>query len=134
MCRKGFKAPSTHRDHMYLHRKKQFICIKCNKVFCYPSVFQAHMISHHKSKMYHCFAARCRSEYKYKQDLLRHVKWHEPVLHCCEECDYSTSEKRLLKQHMVQHSNKKAYRCGECGKKYKHYNSLNRHREECRQH
>ena len=96
-CRKGFKAPNTHQDHMYRHHEKQFTCIKCNKVFCYLSVLQAHMISHHKSKMYHCFAAGCRSEYKYKQDLLRHVKWHESVLHCCEECDYSTSEKRLLK-------------------------------------
>ena len=133
MCRKGFKAPSTRRDHMYMHHKKQFTCTKCNKVFCYLSVLQAHMISHRKSKMHHCLAARCRSEYKYKQDLLRHVKWHEPVLHCCEECDYSTSEIRLLKRHMVQHSNKKAYRCGECGKRYKHCNLLNRHRKKCHQ-
>ena len=46
VCRKGFKAPSTHRDHLSMHCEKQFTCNKCNKAFCYPSVLQAHMISH----------------------------------------------------------------------------------------
>ena len=77
VCRKGFKAPSTHHDHLYTHHEKQFTCNKCNKVFCYLSVLQAHMISHRRSRMYRCSAARCRSEYKYKQDLLRHVKQHD---------------------------------------------------------
>ena len=35
ICRKGFKAPSTHRDHLYMHREKYLTCNKCNKVFCY---------------------------------------------------------------------------------------------------
>ena len=74
ICRKGFKAPSTHHDHLYTHCEKQSTCNKCKKVFCYQSVLQAHMISHRRSKMYRCSAVGCRSAYKYKQDLLRHAK------------------------------------------------------------
>ena len=62
MCRKGFKAPSTRYDYLYMHHEKQFTYNKCNKVFCYLSALQAHMISHCRSRMYHCSAARCKSE------------------------------------------------------------------------
>ena len=130
-CCKGFRTPSACRDHVYMHKQQQFTCRKCNKKFCFPSSLQVHVISHLKSRLHKCFAAGCKKVYKYKQDLLQHIKQHECMSYECDQCDYSSSEKRLLKWHMVQHSEKKLFRCTKCSKKYKHYNSLNRHSKKC---
>ena len=124
-CHKGFKMPSSRCDHMYTHRPQQYSCGKCNCIFCFPSSLQLHMITHKKSKLYKGFAPRCKKEYKWKQDLIRHVKGHEPRQHLCEDYNYLTTEKRLLKWHVLQHSDIKSYCCKTHGKKYKHYNLLN---------
>ena len=73
-CRKGFKTPSAHRDHVYIHKQQQLTCRKCNKKFCFLSSLQVHMISHLKMRLHKCFTAGCKKEYKYKQDFLRHIK------------------------------------------------------------
>ena len=131
ICQRGFKTPSAQRDHAYIHKLQQFTCNKCNKTFCFPSTLQVHSISHHKVKMFKCTVAGCKWEYKYRHDLLQHNKCHEHVRYSCEQCDYVSRERRLLKHHMVQHSEKRLFRCNKCGKKYKHYNSLNRHSKKC---
>ena len=69
-CRKGFRTPSAHQDHVYMHKQQQFTCRKCNKKFCFLSSLQVHMISHLKWRLHKCFTAGCTKEYKYKQDLL----------------------------------------------------------------
>ena len=76
-CHKGFKTPSAHRDHMYIHKQQQLTCRKCNKKFCFLSSLQVHMISYLKMRLHKCFTAGCKKEYKYKQDLLQHIKQHE---------------------------------------------------------
>ena len=69
-CCKGFRTPSAHQDHVYMHKQQQLTCRKCNKKFCFPSSLQVHMISHFKIRLHKCFATGCKKEYKYKQDLL----------------------------------------------------------------
>ena len=69
-CRKGFKTPSAHRDHVHVHKQQQLTCRNCNRKFCFPSSLQVHMISHLKKRHHKCCAAGCKKEYKYKQDLL----------------------------------------------------------------
>ena len=73
-CQKGFKTPSAHRDHVHIHKQQQLTCRKCNKKFCFASSLQVHMISHLKKRLHKCCTAGCKKEYKYKQDLLRHIK------------------------------------------------------------
>ena len=68
-CRKGFRTPSAHQDHVYMHKQQQLTCRKCNKKFCFPSSLQVHMISYLKMRLHKCLATGCKKEYKYKQDL-----------------------------------------------------------------
>ena len=51
---------------------------------------------HWRYKTYECFANNCNRRYKWPQDLLRHIKVHLKVKFCCELCDYTTHESRLL--------------------------------------
>ena len=87
-CRKGFKTLSAHRDHVYTHKQQQLTCRKCNKKFCFPSSLQVHMISHLTKRLHKCCAAGCKEEYKYKQDLLQHIKQHEHTSFKCDQCEY----------------------------------------------
>ena len=115
----------------YVHKQQQLTCRNCNMKFCFTSSLQVHLISHCKKKLHKCCEVGCNKEYKYKQDFLQHIKCHEHMSFKCDQCEYSSSEKRLLRRHMVPYSDKKLYRCIKCGKKYKQYNSLNRHAKKC---
>ena len=96
-CRKRFATPSSRRDHMYSHRAHQYNCIICKRSFYFPSELQLHKTVHRKMKYYRCLKPYCGKTYKWKQDLMRHAKSHEKERFNCESCDYSSTEKRLLK-------------------------------------
>ena len=130
-CRKRFATPSSRRDHMYSHRAHQYKCTICKRSFYFLSELQLHKTVHHKTKYYRCLKPNCGKTYKWKQDLMRHAKSHEKERFNCESCDYSSTEKRLLKRHVLIHSLKKTYHCVHCNKRYRHYNSLNRHMHKC---
>ena len=130
-CRKRFVTPSSRRDHMYSHRTHEYKCSICKRTFYFPSELQLHRTVHCKTKYYRCQEPDCDKIYKWKQDLTRHVKSHEKVRFSCEQCNYSSTEKRLLKRHVLSHSLKKTYYCAHCHKRYRHYNSLNRHMQKC---
>ena len=127
-CRKCFATPSSRKDHMYSHRTHQYKCTICNCSFYFPSELQLHKTVHHKTRYYWCFKPNCGKTYKWKQDLICHAKRHEKERFNCESCDYSSTEKRLLKRHALIHSLKKTYHCVHCSKCYRHYNSLNIHK------
>ena len=124
-CRKCFATPSSRRDHMYSHRAHQYKCTICNRSFYFPSELQLHKTVHRKTRYYRCFGPNCCKTYKWKQDLIHHAKCHEKGRFNCKNCDYSSTEKRLLKRHVLIHSLKKTYHCLYCNKHYRHYNSLN---------
>ena len=96
-CRKCFATPSSRRDHMYSHRAHQFKCTICNHSFYFLSKLQLHKTVHHKTKYYQCFGPKCCKTYKWKQDLIRHAKCHEEGQFNCDDCDFSSTERRLLK-------------------------------------
>ena len=110
-CLKWIMTPSRFNDHKYLHQEAQYKCRHCNKTFYFKSGLQLHKNLHRRYKMYKCFAKNCNCRYKWPQDLLRHVKIHLKLNLCCEVCDYSTHERRLLRQHKLKHQDHKKYKC-----------------------
>ena len=84
-----------------------------------------------RQKLFKCFHGKCQSRYKHPQDLERHVATHNADRFECEMCDKFFSQKRLLKRHLVVHSNVCAYKCSNCKESFKHYNQLYRHRKRC---
>ena len=115
---KCFATPSSRRDHMYSHRSHQFRCSICDRSFYFPSKLQLHKTVHRKTKYYRCFGPNCRKTYKWKQDLIHHTKRHKDGRFNCDDSDFSATEKRLLKRHVLTHSCKKTYQCSYCRNRY----------------
>lgn len=79
----------------------------------------------------HCPQDKCERSYLHKQDLNRHMLSHNEKNLQCENCTYSTSDPRLLKQHEACHSVDK-YDCGICGTTFRHQMQLYRHTKDKR--
>ena len=121
LCNKEFKTPSFMRDHTYIHSDKKFKCNLCGRVFAFKSSLQIHCQSHLKARLFKCFAKDCKHEYKWAQDLHRHVQKHLKCVYGCNICDYTTYEKRLIKRHRVKHEETTYYDCANCEFKCKYY-------------
>ena len=93
LCNKEIKTPSFMRDHMYVHSDKAFKCNLCSMVFAFKSSYQIHRQTHLKARLFKCFTKNCTHEYKWAQDLHRHVQKHLKCVYGCNICDYTTHEK-----------------------------------------
>ena len=49
----------------------------------------------------------------------------------CDICDYSSSQKRMLKCHVAIHQNKPKYKCIRCGEGFTHNNQLHQPQKKC---
>ena len=110
-CSKTLRTPESIRDHELTHQDKPFTCGRCGKTFVHISKLNLHRHIHRRQKLYTCFAAKCSSSYKWPQDLLRHIKKHLKVVHKCSHCTYTTHEHRLLRRHIILHTNAMPYQC-----------------------
>lgn len=81
----------------------------------------------------HCPEDKCDKSYLKKQDLNRHMLRHNAEKVQCSECEYSSSDPRLMKLHKARHSDILPYVCTKCKKAFKHAMQLYRHheKEEC---
>ena len=96
VCDWKFTSPSTH----HAHAPWTNICTICNKAFPFKSGLRQHMTVHIEQKRHRCFAGNCKRSYKWASDLNCHFKTHVDRRHLCPDCDYSSREERLLKQHL----------------------------------
>ena len=131
LCNKEFKTPSFMRDHTYVHSVKVLNCNLCDRVFAFKSGLQIHRRTHLNARLFKCFAKNCKHEYKWAQDLHRHVQKHLKMLFSCNICDYTTHEKRLIKRHRVRHEDTTYYNCAKCEFKCKYYTQWARHNTKC---
>ena len=119
------------RDHTYVHSVKVLNCNLCGRVFAFKSGLQIHRRTHLNARLFKCFAKNCKHEYKWAQDLHRHVQKHLKMLFSCNICDYTTHEKRLIKRHRVRHEDTTYYNCAKCEFKCKYYTQWARHNTKC---
>ena len=106
VCKKKFNTPSFLRDHVYVHSKINYKCEKCDKNFPFKSLYRIHVRTHLRSKIHKCFAGSCNKEYKWPQDLHRHIQTHLKRRYDCNICNYSNTQEYLLKRHLKKHSDK----------------------------
>ena len=131
LCNKKFKTLSFMRDHTYIHSDKAFKCNLCGRVFTFKSSLQIHCRTHLKARLFKCFAKNCKHEYKWAQDLHRHVQKHLKCVYGCNICDYTTYEKCLIKRHRVKHEETTYYDCANCEFKCKYYTQWLWHVAKC---
>ena len=99
-CRKMFKTPSFLWDHQYAHQDTQFVCENCNKCFMFKSKYQIHRQTHLRSRIHKCFAGSCGKEYKWLQDLNRHIQVHLNCQCGYTVCNHTKWQKYLLRWHL----------------------------------
>ena len=75
-CPKQFKKLSAFRAHRNNHVPLKLSCSVCGKSFAFPSSVQLHRRVHLTQHLFKCFAAGCMKQYKWRQDLHRHVQKH----------------------------------------------------------
>ena len=130
-CGKLFKTRSFLRDDDYIHSDKRFSCEKCNKEFVFCSMYRIHRRTHLWMRIHKCFTGSRGKEYKWPQDLHRHDQSHLKITYGCSICDYTTSQKYLLKRHLKVHEDKMYYTCARCPFQCKYYTQLSQHRLKC---
>ena len=130
-CKKKFNTPSFLRDHAYIHSKIAFKCDRCDKTFAFKSLYKIHVHTHLRSRIHKCFAGSCGREYKWPQDLHHHIQMHLKLTYGCNICDYSNSQKYLLKHHLKRHNDVMYYHCEKCGYECKWYTQLSHHSKKC---
>ena len=123
--------PSFLRDYRYVHQDTHYVCEKCNKCFMFKSKYCIHRRMHLCSRIYKCFVGSCGKEYKWPQDLHRHIQVHLNWQYGCTVCNYTNPQRYLLKRHLQKHSEATYYKCDDCIFECKYYTQLSRHTKKC---
>ena len=64
-----------------------------------------------------------------KADLVSHAQNHSGMVHKCDQCEYSATDIRYLKQHQRKHSNDLRIKCNICNRGFRYYTQMKRHRD-----
>ncbi|CAH2008368.1 unnamed protein product [Acanthoscelides obtectus] len=110
------------RNNCYLGSSlgKQYLCIKCNKVFKSKTSLDNHLVKNHVGSI----ASVCDFKTAYKGDITRHMLKHTTKLRICKHCNTSFKTERSLFAHILKrHPNfsgtisSKIYECMHCAHK-----------------
>ena len=105
-------------------------CYKCNKIFKNRDCFNRHMIIHQEK--YKC--ATCNKSFHSNSKLRRHQKTgqgcemimrHQSCTVQCHICDFRTTSKNNLQEHLVKHSGR--FQCTICNHQFARKRQLQRH-------
>ena len=131
-CDKVFPTPDSLQRHRYVHSARdKFICDKCGKEYPFESDLNRHKIKHRNKeiKTHVCIAAGCEQSFMRKADLVSHAQNHSGKVHKCDQCNYSATDIRYLKQHQRKHSNDLQIKCNICNCGFRYYTQMKWHRD-----
>ena len=131
-CDKVYPTPDSLQRHRYVHSTRdKFICDKCGKEYPFESDLNRHKIKHRNKelKTHVCMAAGCERSFMRKADLVSHVQNHSGKVHKCDQCEYSATDIRYLKQHQRKHSNDLRIKCNICNRGFRYYTQMKQHHD-----
>ena len=133
-CTRSFNAPRYLSRHLYSHAEVMYECTKCEKGFAFNSELVAHNRKHINDNDYVCMTVNCGKRFKRDSELKAHVKAHRKTNIRCGHmgCTYSNKDIRNVRAHRKVHSEKKPYKCANCGKAFKWQQQKKRHLVNCK--
>ena len=136
-CGKTFTLKSSLRDHSLKHKNSEqstsrrlFICSfeDCGKKFIRQTLYQDHLNVHSNVKPYAC--STCGMQFSGRYRLNYHKRVCSGSLKImCNICNIEFKDPTCLKRHKDAKHEKQVNIC-ECGKQYKYYSSLFKHKRE----
>ena len=126
-CDKVFPTPDSLQRHRYVHTARdKFVYDKCGKDYPFESDLNRHKIKHRNKeiKTHVCMAAGCEWSFMRKADLVSHAQNHSGKVHKCDQCEYSATDIRYLKQHQRKHSNDLRIKCNICNRGFRYYTQM----------
>ena len=115
----SFLQTSHVKRHMAVHMERRpYVCDICGRGFAYPCELKSHVEKHKRSKDNMCDT--CGAAF----DNPIRLKAHVQVSHrdeadlTCKECGKRYTYPSQLRDHMIKHSGKRPYMCGECGMEF----------------
>lgn len=117
ICDKEFKKYSYFRLHRTLHgidKNAPLYCHKCDYKTLQVSTLRNHSIKNHfEGGDFIC--DHCGKKFKLKQDIRRHMLYHEDTMHMCEECGKFFTTRAVLHNHQrKKHMNIYNFKCPFC--------------------
>ncbi|KAI5320457.1 hypothetical protein L3X38_040165 [Prunus dulcis] len=120
-------------------REKSNTCQECGATFKKPAYLKQHMQSHSLERPYICSVDDCRSSFRRKDHLNRHLLQHQGKLFKCpiENCNRGFVSQGNMRRHVRELHNEddpsanvggqKQHVCQDCGKVFKFASKLQKH-------
>ena len=128
VCSRDFSSPLSMKKHMYTHRIQQYNCTRCEKSFPFKSQLDSHMDVHTATSRLYCTEPKCSSSFWRHSDLKSHQETHKTPEVQCHYCNYSSPDKRNVKQHECKHTGEKPYKCAQCLETFMYAQQKKRHK------
>ncbi|XP_078463340.1 uncharacterized protein LOC144728013 isoform X3 [Lampetra planeri] len=130
-CGRRFEKAAALGSHRLVHRNrpaKMHKCKFCEYETAEPALLGQHLASVHSRSLPHV-CADCGRGFRHPSELRKHARTHTGERpHCCQYCDYRSSEAYNLKMHVrARHSRALAFPCGDCGASFTALGELRRH-------
>ena len=74
-------------------------------------------------------ATGCERSFMRKADLVSHAQNHSGKVHKCNQCNYTATDIRYLKQHQRKHSNDLRIKCNICNHGFRYYIQMKQHHD-----
>jgi hypothetical protein len=131
ICGKVYSNIWSKRHHMkIIHLNiKLNKCTHCSESFKGYYQKLKHIATVHGKKRYDYKCSFCPKSFLSNSNLRNHerVLHAQGQKHVCDNCNYQTYDKHLLKKHMICHSDEKNFKCEVCGKRYARKKTLTEH-------
>jgi len=118
-CSKVFSNKILLKSHMLIHTgEKPFECRGCGKRFNKKGNLKKHELVHTEERKFKCALCPHDKWFKDKDQLQKHMKYHQKPTFECATCKQMFHTRALLNQHAKLHDENNKHKCNQCGKMF----------------